>query len=321
MKPIRLHIILFALFLNFSVRGQQDIQLSQQSFSRININPAAIDFSEYANAYLFARQQWIGFEGAPSTQLFSAQGYVDDIRSGVGFSLVSDHVGRNRLFNMMFSYAYFMHFGGDRYLSLGIGAGLFNRRYGGNILVNEPEYDPDIIEMLVNGKSVYRPDMNFGVTYSTLDFKIGISATHLTRYLYGKNDWFKLPLHAYAFAEYDFYITDNMRVTPKLQVMSAFGSGDTVKLMNKVNMLYEFGGLLSVEDKFWLGASFRYGDALVAMIGINLGPNLRMGYSYDLKIGNAFKNIKTYGSHEIMFNYRMRLTEIESAEQTPRFFD
>jgi hypothetical protein len=58
------------------------------------------------------------------------------------------------------------------------------------------------------------------------------------------------------------------------------------------------------------------------MVGINLSKNLRIGYSYDWKMLDAFnKNLNTYGSHEIILNYRIRVYEEQYGEQTPRFFD
>ena len=322
------------MVLSFSTRGQQDILLNQQHFSKININPSATEVSNYANAYLFVRQQWIGFEGAPSTQMFNVHGYLEEIRSSMGLSFVNDVVGRNRYLNLMFAYAYHLKIGEESSLAFGLSAGLVNRRFDGNLLTNMPEICPEIIEMLQNGKSVYRPDVNFGITYSTPKFRAGISATHLTRYLYNTDDWFKLPLHGYAFIEYGIDINENMRITPRIQLMSALSSVDTINVIDRIDMLYDVGGIFSFRDRVWFGASFRSGGVLSAidksfqlgntvsaMVGVNLGPNLRVGYSYDYKLGKTFQNVKTYGSHEIMLNYRMRVTEVQSAEATPRFFE
>ncbi len=323
MKLIRFYILILILFLGFFARGQADVQLSQQTLSKINFNPSATGFSNYANANLFIRQQWAGFEDAPLTQAFNAQGYIEDIRSGVGFSLINDRVGNNNMLNMIFAYGYHIEVGAVAYLSLGIGAGLFTRRFGGDILFLDPETDPDIINMATNGMVRTRPDMSIGMTYSTPEFSFGLSATHITRYFFPKNDWFKLPLHAYMFADYIFEFGENVLFTPRIQIMSVFSDvqSDSLNIIKKIDVLYEAGGHFTIADKFWIGASWRNGDAISAMIGFNLGTSFRLGYSYDFKIGSAFKNVRTYGSHEIMLNYRMKLTDEENSEATPRFFD
>jgi type IX secretion system PorP/SprF family membrane protein len=266
--------------------------------------------------------------------MFNVHGYIEEIRSSMGLSFFNDVVGRNRYLNLMFAYAYHVRTGEESSLAFGLSAGLVNRRLDGNLLTDMPEICPEIIELLQNGRSVYRPDVNFGITYSTPKFTAGISATHLTRYLYSKDDWFKLPLHGYAFVEYAIDITENIRFTPRIQFMSALSSVDTINVIDRIDMLYDIGGVFSFRDRVWFGASFRSGGVLStiadsfqvgntvsAMVGVNLGPNFRVGYSYDYKLGRTFQNVRTFGSHEIMLNYRMRVTEVQVAEATPRFFE
>ncbi|MDR1951326.1 MAG: PorP/SprF family type IX secretion system membrane protein [Bacteroidales bacterium] len=323
MKSTRLYILFFTAFLGFSAWGQQDVQLSQQQFSRININPASTGFSNYANAYLFARQQWMGFEGAPSTQMFNAQGFIEDIRSGMGLSILNDVVGHNKTFSMQFAYAHHMKMGEESFLSLGLSGGMVNRRFGGNIIFVDPEIDPEIIRLANNGEAKLRPDMNLGFVYSTPKLSFGFSTTHLTRYLYRPDEWFKLPLHAYAFAEYGIEINETMRVTPCIQATSVVWSnnGDTIFSIPKFGLQFDAGFTFSIKDMLWIGATYRNGDAIIGMIGFQFGPNLRFGYSYDMRLGSAFKNVRTFGSHEIMLNYRLRLSEEQDFEYSPRFFD
>lgn len=325
--------------LSFSARGQQDIIFSQQHFSRINNNPASIQVSNYANAFLIARQQWIGFEGAPSTQMLNVHGYIEDIRSSVGLSIVNDAVGRTRNLGLMLTYAYHLQIGLEGYLAFGISAGVQNRRFIGDLVFEHPEHGIDLNE-LMNERRGMRPNVHFGITYSTPDFAFGVSVTNLTRFLYREDDWFKLPLHGYAFMEYGFDIGETLRFTPRVQFMSALGTPPTGPFVNgrdtvdigftdRLDMVVDLGGTISIADRLWFGASFRNdatfsrnsGRTLSAMVGINLGPNLRFGYSYDHKLGNAFQNIRTFGSHEIMLNYRMRIREEQTSERTPRFFE
>jgi type IX secretion system PorP/SprF family membrane protein len=338
LKKIVLHItFLVILTLSFTAWGQRDPQLSQQYFSRLNINPAATDVSNYANAFLIARQQWIGFEGAPSTQMFNAHGYVSDIRSSIGLSVLNDIVGNNRFLNMMLNYGYHMKVGEESYFALGLGAGVVTRSFGGDLITDVPETDPDIIRMLA-GQSIFRPDINLGLTYWSPNFSFGLSATHLARYAMKDDDWFKPPLHIYAFLDAGFNINETTRFTLRPQLLSSIGSVNTIKIaedtiqtiniMERMDILLDLAAIVSMVDKFWIGGSFRVssfspfgGASFAAIVGFNITPDLRIGYSYDHKIGNSFQNIKTYGSHEIMLNYRMKIAEPQTAEKTPRFFD
>ena len=345
MKPIKPYILALSLFLSLSAWAQQDIQLSQQSFSKLNNNPAAIGFSNYAHAFLFARQQWLGFEGAPRTLVFNANGYLEDIRSGVGLSVTGDQVGRNTMMNIKAAYAYHVRVGRDQFVSLGLGAGVFGRHFGGDFSFEEPEI-PEIVD-LMNRRSRYKFDLDLGVMYSTPKLSLGLSATHISRYFfYAKpenNNWFNPPMNVFVFGEYGIDVGSNMKFTPRIQLTSVFSSGaislyeqnfvgnDTLSFTQKVDLFYDVGGILELKDKFWIGVSFRgssfkpgdgRSDALIGMVGINIGDNLRIGYAYDFKMGNTFRNVRTFGTHEIMLSYRMRLFEPENAADfTPRFFD
>jgi len=338
MKHVRSYIILLTVFLSFSARAQQDIILTQQHFSRININPAATEISNYANAYLIARQQWIGFQGAPSTQMLNVHGYLDEIRSSFGLSIVNDVVGRSRNLNIMLTYAYHLRVGDVSYLAFGIGAGLQNRRIDGDLIFEQMENSIDF-EDLLHGRRGIRPSVNFGITYSMPNFVFGISATNLSRFFYSADDWFRLPLHIYSFMEIGIDMGDMVRFTPRVQFMSAMGSStapflngsDTIRLnfTDQFDAVLDLGGKFMFADRFWIGASFRSdatfsrnaGRSASAMIGVNIGPNFRLGYSYDHNFGNALRRARTFGSHEIMLNIRMRVSETQTSERTPRFFE
>jgi len=342
MKQVRGYIILLSILLSFSARAQQDVLLSQQHWSRTNINPAATPVSNYANAFLIIREQWglfgSGFQGAPSSQMFNVHSYIEDIRSSVGLSIVNDAVGRSRNLNLMLNYAYHLRVGQEGYLAFGLGIGLQNRRIDDNLIFDRPELGLDFDEVWGDRRGL-RPSVNFGITYSTPNFKFGVSATNLSRFFYSEDDWFRLPLHLYSFMEIGLDLSDEVRFTPRVQFMSAMGSSlapmvngtDTIRFgfTDRFDAIVDLGGKFSFGDRFFLGASFRSdatfsrnsGNALSAMIAVNLGPNFRIGYSYDHNLGNVFQNVGRFGSHEIMLNIRMRVSETQTSERTPRFFE
>jgi len=340
MKLIRGYIILLSVILSFSARAQQDIILTQQHLSRININPAATPVSNYANAFLIARQQWVGFQGAPSTQLFNAHSYIDDIRSSIGLSIMNDIVGRSRNLNLMLNYAYHLRVGYESHLAFGLGIGLQNRRIDGDLIFGQPEDGVDFEEIWYGRRGI-RPSVNFGITYTTPNFAFGVSATNLSRFFYNEDDWFRLPLHLYSFIEIGLDMSDAVRFTPRVQFMSAMGSSiapmvngtDTIRFgfTDRFDAVFDLGGTFSFGDRISLGASFRTdatfsrntGSAIAAKVGINLGPNFRIGYAYEQNLGsrNVFENIRRFSTHEIMLHIRMRVSEAQTSERTPRFFE
>jgi type IX secretion system PorP/SprF family membrane protein len=70
-------------------------------------------------------------------------------------------------------------------------------------------------------------------------------------------------------------------------------------------------------EKFWLGAGYRTGDALIGMVEYNVTPQLRAGYAYDFTL----TDIADYssGSHEIMIAYDFG-KNVEVKTRSPRYF-
>src|SRR5690606_16063025 len=70
-KPV---VILFLIFvLRVSVSGQQLPVFSQYLYNKFLINPAVAGSDGYTSWNLTAREQWVGYKGAPRTFSFSGQ--------------------------------------------------------------------------------------------------------------------------------------------------------------------------------------------------------------------------------------------------------
>jgi type IX secretion system PorP/SprF family membrane protein len=70
-------------------------------------------------------------------------------------------------------------------------------------------------------------------------------------------------------------------------------------------------------QKFWLGAGYRTGDAIVGMLEYNITPQLRAGYAYDYTL----TDIADYssGSHEIMIAFDFG-KNVQIKTRSPRYF-
>ena len=66
------YILLLSLFATCA-SGQQLPIYSQYLFNRFLINPAVAGSDGYTSLNLTAREQWVGYDGAPRTFSFSAQ--------------------------------------------------------------------------------------------------------------------------------------------------------------------------------------------------------------------------------------------------------
>src|SRR5688572_20399902 len=86
----------FILSVFFTTVSQgQDIQFSQFYGSPLYLNPAFTGGAHNYRAILHQRLQWPGLEAKYSTSLFSADGYFNDYKSGLGLVFFKDTQGSN----------------------------------------------------------------------------------------------------------------------------------------------------------------------------------------------------------------------------------
>ncbi|MDR3246270.1 MAG: type IX secretion system membrane protein PorP/SprF [Prevotellaceae bacterium] len=307
-------LIAMIVFLPMLLSGQNDIQLSQQHLSRVNYNPAATGASNYLNVFLIGRQQFVGFNGAPSTQVLNAHNYFNQINSGLGLTVINDKIGPESSINAKVAYAYYVHFE-DSYLSFGLGGGVLYKNLDINKLIAEsgpPSSDPTIASYIGRSNKV-NADFDFGVEFNTAQFQVGASVTHLNVSPIKINN-LQSGRHMYLYTKYTFNLDLDWKLAPSLVAhMSAWPI-----------MQLDVNTMATYKDRFWLGASLRTSDefvmeSVVGFAGLFITDFLGLGYSYDLNLAPIRKY--TNGSHEISLRFRIGKGEGSGGTRTPRFFE
>ncbi len=286
MKRI-LTIALFALIGSYSF-GQQDAQFSQNMFNKLSVNPGFAGSNDAICATLLYRQQWLGFvpgnEGIPKTGLLSIDAPVKLLHGGLGLTVVNDQIGFNSSTGVRLAYAYRMNVGPGK-LGIGLDAGIYSMNMDG-IWVSQNPNDPNIPP----ASSDLKPDFDFGLYYNTTDLYVGLSSTHLAESdLTLSNANYGMARHYYLMGGYNYSLNPTWMLKPSVWIKS-----DLASTQYDVNLSVLYNNLV------WLGASYRMKDAIVAMVGVNVG-SFKIGYSYDV----TTSNVKNYsgGSHEIMLGY------------------
>ncbi len=265
-------------------------------FNTLTYNPGVAGTSGLICATAITRQQWIGFDGAPSTTLFNISAPVNlfKINSGVGLLVESDNIGFDKDISLSAIYTFLAELGQGK-LGIGVSAGMLNKTLDptweiptGDIHI-PASGDPLIPE---NKESYVAFDASFGLYYRTDKYYAAVSATHINqpKIKFSKG----LPYvsrHYYATAGYTIQLPN-----PSLELMPslfAFSDGKAAQ--------FTVTSLLRYNKKVWGGVSYRAGDALIGIVGFELYNSLRIGYAYDFPISDIRKN--TSGSHEFMVNY------------------
>ena len=295
MKKQTLLLVLLLIIAKAGI-AQQDPQFSQYMFNQMSINPGYAGSTDMICITGINRQQWVGFEGAPSSTVFHANAPIKPfgINSGVGLTLINDKAGFNDNLSISATYAYRIDIGEGK---LGIGAnfGFLNQKLSPEWYIptsdyhQQPSGDPLIPE---NDESVFVFDMGFGLYYNTDNLYIGISSTHINepKLSYIKGTPF-IKRNYYLTAGYSFQLSNPLfEIIPSIQVVS---DAATSSITFNTNVTYN--------KKFWGGVSYRAGSAIVGLIGLQIFNGVRFGYAYEFPTSDIIKS--TSGSHEFMISY------------------
>ncbi|MDR2557015.1 MAG: PorP/SprF family type IX secretion system membrane protein [Bacteroidales bacterium] len=309
-RKLKIYIIAGFVFAAGIVRGQMEMPLySFQQFSNINFNPGSIPVKDYVEGVLTSRHQWAGFKGSPKSQMLNLQGYVREIKSSFATTVQSDIFGPTYQLHFKGIYAYNFNIGKQSYITFGIGAGLIYRYFDGSQIITEDENDPSVMRDVVND---VKPDFDFGTVLTVKGFTLGLSATHLTSFLYKEDRDFFVPgwgLH--AFMQYDFVIGEKHHIIPYLH---AYYEDDFFQAEVQLRA--------DLFDIFWLGAGYRWQDGMVFNAGFRIAKMVGIGYAYDFNLGSNKTSLKNKGTHEIMLHLRINsYKKMGESSETPRYFE
>jgi len=268
--------------------GQQDPQFSQNMFNKLYANPAYAGSSEGICGTLIYRDQWSGFDGAPKTGLFSLDAPVNFLHGGLGLTLLAaDELGFENTFAVKLAYAFRFNIGQGN-LAIGLDAGFLQKSIDGDFKFNDPN-DPIIPNSSASG-SIF-PDLGAGIYYNSDKLYLGASSSHLLESEVDYGDFTtKMARHYYFMGGYRFEFSPALSLTPSFHIKNV---ADQTQV--DINANFHFN------NRFWIGGSYRLEDAIVIMAGLNITPNLRLGYSYDLTTSDLKDH--SNGSHEIMLGY------------------
>lgn len=284
-------ILLFATasFLSVSLFAQQDPQFSQNMYNKLYVNPAFAGASEAICLHALYRAQWVNFDGAPKTFVFGADAPLFENKAGVGLSISTDEIGFENTLTGKLAGAYHFNLGSGK-LGVGLDADFIQHKIDGTFIPPDGTtlVDPAIPQKSVSGTAF---DLGGGLYYHSEKLYVGASATHLME---SKVELDKIQKdfkrHYYGMIGYTLDLSPSLQLIP-----SVFVKNVTDNTTADINLN------LHINNRFWIGASYRTEDAIVAMIGMNITDKLRLGYSYDF----TTSDVKKYssGSHEIMLGY------------------
>ena len=303
---MRTKILIFALMLTcYSGFAQQDAQYTQYMYNTININPAYAGSRGVMSVFGLHRTQWVGLDGAPTTNTFSLNTPISNSNLGVGFSLVNDRIGPTSDNTISADISYTVKMNEVYKLSFGVKASgnMFN--LDTDKLDSSNPIDPN----LQNFNNEFSPNFGAGVYLHSDKFYLGLSVPNfLQDSKYNDNEVavFQERMNFYFIGGYVFDVSPSIKFKPA--VLTKMVTGSPLQVDASANFLFF--------DKFMLGGAYRWDAAVSALAGFQVTDGLFIGYSYDMET----TQLRRYnsGSHEVFL--RFELFNKVSKMVSPRFF-
>lgn len=293
------------LFVSLVGQSQQISLNSLYLFNEQVINPGAVGSKDYIQVQTNFRKQWAGFEGAPTTQLVSAHGYLGK-RMGLGGSLENDVAGPSRRSAITINSSYHLRLdkADEHRIGLGLGLRVSQNTIDVNKLNTYLPNDPAVMRGF-NNQMV--PDFNFGAHYH-----------------YKDKAFFGLSAHNLVELRKDLYDFDELVYNPLIRTYYAFGGynfdlGKDFGL--RITSLFQFieptvwqvdaSAIFTYRNQFWLGSSYRHEDAIVFMGGFQFGA-FKVGYAYDYTTTDIMNH--STGSHEVFLELQIFPTDSKNID-------
>ncbi|WP_146904513.1 PorP/SprF family type IX secretion system membrane protein [Adhaeribacter aerolatus] len=311
-------LLFWLLLLGYGASAQQNPQYSQYIFNGLVINPAYAGSKGILNINGIYRTQWVGLEGAPTTQTLSLDAAVAKEKIGLGLHVMNDQIGAQGQKSFYLSTAFRVRLGESARLALGLAGGASEYYIDGTQLhPTEPGYDSAIP---TSYERSMLPDAKAGIFFNTERFYLGLSASNLVGF---KNDFVATPTrHYFITTGYVFDLSDMIKFKPSVLLKDDLKSTANLDL----NSFFLIG------DRIWLGGGYRMGvkylskpnpenqdlsmrNAWMGMTEIYFTPKIKIGYSHDITL----TSLRSYATHEVSIGFYFFKKE-EARTLTVRYF-
>ncbi len=286
-----LWIVLLLTALSGSLCAQQLGQYTHYMSNELIINPAFAGGHDALSMTVLHRSQWVGLEGAPSTQSFSIHSLAKNDHMGLGLTLVNDRVGAHKNFTALGSFAYRLRLNRDSYVSFGIQAGV-NQKSSDYSSLNMPSpIDPSLELIDINTTSL---EVGAGAYLKTPKLHLGISSPKLFSSKTDLNDSVSIALnkaHYFFYGRYRAPINTNIKLQPNV----------LIKYLPGLPLSWDAGVSAIWNEVLLTGISYRSTESIDLLLQAKVTPQIKIGYSFDYTL----QDISGLGrsSHEFMLNY------------------
>lgn len=317
-------ILTIASFILFSISAfaQQEHQFTQFMHNKLVVNPAYAGVPGVPVLTGLYRNQWMGFEGNPTTALLSFHTNLVPDKVGLGLTVANFQVGLFNNYMGAMAYSYRIEFSEkvDLRLGLQVSAKRYEIDFTEDAFVrNQALVDPDdqyLSTMMAMEVNDFNANFGAGAFLRVDNAFLGLSVPNLYNSQILINDLTNAASeekpHFYGMAGVEIPVSQNVKITP--QVMAKYVQNAPFDLDANVMAMFN--------DAVGAGASYRLGgegsgESVDFLLFFNFG-NLSLGAAYDF----VLTELQDYssGSVEAVAKYYFR-PKSQANMENPRYFE
>jgi type IX secretion system PorP/SprF family membrane protein len=286
--------------------AQQDPLYTQYMFNTLAFNPAYAGSADVFTVMGLSRHQWVGFEGAPTTQTVLAHTPLRVTNLSLGLSAITDRIGPTRQTGGFLDVAYRIRTGEGSRLAFGLKGGL-NSYQADLASLATVEVDP----ANVNIQGRIMPNFGFGMFWHTQHSYVGVSVPKLL-----ENDMSDAVggtvvtsqevRHYFLMAGHVIDLSHGLKFKPSIMFRVVEGAPWALDI--NANFL--------LRERVWLGAMYRVGNDIGLLAQYQVNDQFRIGYAFDLTTTRM--GAYNAGTHEVMLSYDFRF--VKGRTISPRYF-
>lgn len=304
---LRVHLYGFFICIGLMAVAQQDAQYTQYMYNTVSINPGYAGTRGQMSIAALHRSQWVGLEGAPVTQTFNIHSPIGYKGVGMGISVVNDRIGPTSETGFDADFSYTLKLAKETELSFGLkgSINLLDIRFSE---LNQFAQDITLQQDIDNRIS---PNVGAGIYYHTNKFYAGLSVPRFLETSHFEESSLSTAKEQMNFYLITGYVWDlNPFLKFKPTILSKITQGAPLQVDMSANFMFD--------EKFILGAAYRWDAAFSGMVGFNVSNNFLIGIAYDREITELGNAVFNDGSFEVIFRYDF--ISLKENLRSPRFF-
>ena len=263
-------------------------------FNKFLLNPTFSFVKEQgATLSFYNKRQWVQFDDAPQTYLFSYSGRFKE-NEGVSLGLFQQNYGVLTTFGGVANFAHNVVLQQDSNLTFGLNVGFYKSGLNKGAVVSN-NVDPSLENIPSNSLITINPGINYGI--GNLDF--GVSMNNLFLYNIKSSKMVEDDpeksiqahiMHTGYINSYGFFDKSKF---------SALVSSDFKKEKTVISGLMMF----AVPKGIWIQAGYNTVYGASGGLGMNVTPRISIEYNFEKGLGD----LTNFGSsHEIVFAYKFK---------------